>query len=166
MPKKSIFDLLDYKILQVLHNNARLPATEIAEAVGAEERTVRNRINRLVESGVVRLTAIMDPAAFDYVIAADIFLEVDPACENELTQRFLNMREISYVAYGAGSGEISLEVRFKNHAELREFLVHILPSFTGVHNIKHTLVPQILKNIDEWLPAKEDFSTQTQSNQE
>ncbi len=161
MPKKSNFDLLDYHILQVLHNDGRAPATEIAEAVGADVRTVRNRIARLVDSGAVRLTAITDPSAFDYVIAADIFLNVEPAHEEALTRRFLNMREISYVAYGAGSGEISLEVRFKNHADLREFLVHTLPNIPGINSVRNTLVPQILKNIDEWLPSEEDFTTQT-----
>jgi hypothetical protein len=68
------------------------------------------------------------------------------------------MNEISYVAYGAGSGEISLDVRFNNNADLREFLVHILPAIPGVKSIRHTLVPQILKNIDEWLPGENDFN--------
>lgn len=157
MPKNTKFDILDYKIIRVLHQSGRIPATEIATAVNADVRTVRNRINRLVESGTIRLTAIIDPSAFDYVIASDIFLEVDPSQEEQLTQLFLNMREISYIAYGAGSGEISLEVRFKNHAELREFLVHTLPSIPGILSIRQTLVPQILKNIDEWIPAEEDF---------
>lgn len=160
MSPKTKFDFLDYRILQALHRDGRAPATDIAQSVGADVRTVRNRIARLVTSGAVRITAIMDPSAFDYVIAADIFLDVDPSLEEELTQRFLDMREISYVAYGAGSGEISLEVRFKNHAELREFLVHTLPSVPGVRSVRHTLVPQILKNIDEWLPAEEDFPVQ------
>lgn len=161
MPHKTKFDLLDYRILQVLNKNGRAPATEIAENVGADVRTVRNRIARLEDLGAVRFTAITDPSAFDYVIAADIFLDVDAAQEEALTQRFLSMREISYVAYGAGSGEISLEVRFKNHADLREFLVHTLPNIPGVNSVRHTLVPQILKNIDEWLPSEEDFSTQS-----
>jgi hypothetical protein len=68
------------------------------------------------------------------------------------------MTEISYVAYGAGSGEISLEVRFKNNAELREFLVHTLPGIPGVNSVRHTLVPEILKNIDEWMPGEGDFN--------
>jgi Lrp/AsnC family transcriptional regulator, regulator for asnA, asnC and gidA len=150
-------DRLDYLIIQELHKDARSPATLIGKKTGADARTVRNRIERLVELGVVRLTAIADPRFFGYSTAADIFLEVDPAEEQNLIERFLGMQEISYVAYGAGSGEISLEVRFKNNAELREFLVHRLPSFPGVRHLRHTLVPQILKNINEWSPAEADF---------
>jgi len=154
------FDALDYHIIQALHQDGRLPATEIARLVGADVRTVRNRITRLVETGAIRITAIADPQAFGYSTSADIFLTVDPARETELTELFRSMKEISYIAYGAGSGEISLELRCKNNAELREFLVHTLVSIPGVQNIRHTLVPQILKNIDEWLPPSRDFLDQ------
>lgn len=161
MTEKSVspvFDALDYKIIQHLHTDGRATATSIATDTQADVRTVRNRIARLIAMGAIRVTAIADPGSFGYHTAADIFLEVDHAQEAELIRRFLSMKEISYVAYGAGSGEISLEVRFKNNAELREFLVHTLPDIPGVNTVRHTLVPEILKNIDEWLPSEGDFS--------
>jgi DNA-binding Lrp family transcriptional regulator len=152
------FDALDYKIIQHLHADGRATATSIAIDTGADVRTVRNRIGRLIGAGAIRVTAIADPGLFGYQTAADIFLQVDHEQESALIDRFLAMTEISYVAYGAGSGEISLEVRFKNNAELREFLVHTLPGIPGVNSIRHTLVPEILKNIDEWLPNENDFN--------
>ena len=161
MTEKSIspvFDSLDNKIIQHLHVDGRATATSIAADTGADVRTVRNRIARLIGLGAIRVTAIADPGSFGYHTAADIFLQVDHEQESALIQRFLTMTEISYVAYGAGSGEISLEVRFKNNAELREVLVHTLPVIPGVNSIRHTLVPEILKNIDEWLPNESDFN--------
>jgi len=161
MTEKSVppvFDALDYKIIQHLHTDGRATATSISTHTGADVRTVRNRITRLVGMGAIRVTAIADPLSFGYQTAADIFLQVDPDQETELTQRFLAMTEISYIAYGAGSGEISLEVRFKNNADLREFLVHTLPAIPGVKSVRHTLVPEILKNIDEWLPGEAEFN--------
>jgi len=153
-----VFDALDYKIIHLLHADGRATATSIASLTGADVRTVRNRITRLIDVGAIRVTAIADPLSFGYQTAADIFLQVDPEQETALIQRFSAMTEISYVAYGAGSGEISLEVRFKNNAELREFLVHTLPAIPGVNNVRHTLVPEILKNIDEWMPKEGDFN--------
>jgi DNA-binding Lrp family transcriptional regulator len=157
MAKITRFDTLDYRIFLELHRNGRAPATEIALAVGADVRTVRNRITRLALAGAMRITAIANPQAFGYATAADIFLEVDPQQEEALIKRFCEMQEISYIAYGAGSGEVSLEVRFKNNGELRDFLVHSLPAIPGVKTIRHTLVPEILKNIDEWQPLENDF---------
>jgi len=161
MTEKSVlpvFDELDHKIIQHLHGDGRATATSISSHTGADVRTVRNRIARLIGLGAIRVTAIADPLSFGYQTAADIFLQVDSKKESELIQRFVSMTEVSYVAYGSGSGEISLEVRFKNNAELREFLVHTLPAIPGVISIRHTLVPEILKNIDEWLPGDGDFN--------
>jgi hypothetical protein len=69
----------------------------------------------------------------------------------------MQMPEITYIAFGQGSTEISLEARFKNNDELREFLRHTLSELPGVKVTGYTLVPRILRNIDEWFPKKADF---------
>lgn len=151
------FDRLDYQIILALHENARASASEIARQIGANERTVRKRIEHLVRSGAMRLTAILEPSAFGYVTAADIFLEVEPQHEEEVLKKLMEMPMVTYVAFGQGTQEISIEARFKDNDELREFIRHGLPSLPGVTVTRYTLVPRILRNIDEWLPPPEDF---------
>ncbi len=157
MTKSAHFDSLDYKIILELRKDARKSASEIARALHANERTIRNRIERLVESGAVRLTSILDPHAFGYVNTVDIFLEVDPDQEQSAIDQLLSMREVSYLAYGLGTQDISIEARFKDNAEMRQFLGKVLPSIHGVRVKGYALVPRILRNIDEWLPKPEDF---------
>lgn len=156
-PRKVNLDQLDYDIIRLLHTDARMAASEIARQTGTNERTVRKRIDRLAGDGIIRLTAIVDPTAFGYVTAADILLEADPAQEEQIVQRLFSMPEITYVAFGQGSQEISIEARFKDNDELREFLRKTLPSIPGVTVSRYALVPRILRNIDEWIPPKEDF---------
>jgi DNA-binding Lrp family transcriptional regulator len=156
-PRKFALDQLDYDIIQALHADARVAASEIARLTGTNERTVRKRIDRLVADGVIRLTAIIDPLAFGYVTAADILLEADPAREDEILALLASMPEITYIAFGQGSQEISIEARFKDNDELREFMRKTLPSIPGVTVNRYALVPRILRNIDEWLPPKADF---------
>ena len=74
-PRKNKLDYLDYQIIQVLHQNARISAYPIARITGSNECTIRKRFDRLIEDGILRLTAIIDPNAFGYITAADIFLE-------------------------------------------------------------------------------------------
>ncbi len=150
-------DQLDYQIIRALHQNARASAAEIARQTGANERTVRKRIENLLRLGVMRLTAILDPAHFGYVTAADIFLEVQPEHEEQVLKELMAMPMITYVAFGQGTQEVSIEARFKDNDELREFIRHVLPSLPGVTVSRYTLVPRILRNIDEWLPPPEDF---------
>lgn len=155
--RKQQFDILDYIIIQELHANARVSASHIARKTGSNERTIRKRIDKLLSSGVFRLTAILNPEAFGYLTAADIFLEADPDYEEQILEGLMQMPEITYVAFGQGTTEISVEARFKNNDELREFLRHTLPGLPGVKVTGYALVPRILRNIDEWFPPKDDF---------
>ncbi len=158
MPARKInLDSLDYHIIQALHKDARATASEIARVTGANERTIRKRIDRLVEEGAIRLTAILNPATFGYVTAADIFLEVDPDLEEQVLESLMAMPEVTYVAFGQGTNDISIEARFKDNDQLREFIRRTLANLPGVTVTRHTLVPRILRNIDEWMPTLEDF---------
>jgi hypothetical protein len=42
------------------------------------------------------------------------------------------MQEVSYLAYGQGTQEISIEARFKDNVEMRAFLGRVLPAIPGV----------------------------------
>jgi Lrp/AsnC family transcriptional regulator, regulator for asnA, asnC and gidA len=151
-------DSLDYEIIQALNKDARLPASEIARSIGANERTVRKRIERLVSEGYIRLVAILDPIKFGYVTAADIFLEVDPSVEEAVLDELMAMPEVTYIAFGQGNNEVSIEARFKDNQLLREFIRRRLVNLPGVTVTRYTLVPRILRNIDEWMPGPQDFN--------
>ena len=158
------FDELDYKIVLELKKDARASASDIARSVEANERTVRKRIDRLVNLGLVRLTAVVDPKMLGYGISVDIFLEISSAHETEILEVLSQMPQITYLAYGEGTSAISIEARFKDNDEMRMFLRHILPIIPGVRVTGHTLVPGIIRNIDEWMPPPEDFGIDEDSN--
>jgi Lrp/AsnC family transcriptional regulator, regulator for asnA, asnC and gidA len=159
-------DILDYRILLELKSDSRKSASEIARIVGANERTVRKRIYRMVNNGAIRLTAIVNPFEFGYVTAVDIFLEVEPEKEQQVIECLSNMQEISYLAFGQGTHDLSIEGRFKDNDDMREFLRKTLPEIEGVKVLGYALVPRILRNIDEWMPKLEDFETYSDQTQE
>ena len=156
--KKTTYDDLDYQIIHALHTDARVPASDIARQTGANERTIRKRIEALVAAGAIRLTAILDPQAFGYMTAADIFLNAEADREPAILQRLMAMPAVTYLALGQESQEISIEARFKDNQALREFLGRTLPGIPGLTVTRYTLVPRILRNIDEWMPTKEDLN--------
>jgi len=158
-PRKIDFDELDYRIIWELHADARVSASDIARKTNANERTIRKRIERLVADGAIRLTAILDPETFGYITAADIFLEVAPDLEPAILDQLMSMSQVTYIALGQEKKEISIEARFKDNEALREFLGRSLPGIPGVTVTRYTLVPRILRNIDEWMPNKDDFNT-------
>ncbi len=125
------FDRLDYEIIQALHADARVTASEISRATHSNERTIRKRIERLLKRGATGLSAILDPQAFGYITAADAFLEIDPAQDEKITSALMDMLELTCVAYGQGTSDISIEARFKENEALQEFIGHTLPRMRG-----------------------------------
>ena len=154
------FDRTDHKIILALHRDARTSASEIARDLNANERTLRKRIDSLVRLGAVRLTAIIDPEVFGYDTAVDIFLEVDADRENEVIDIFRKTPEVSYIAFGQGTNDLSIECRFRSNDDMREFLRKKLPAIEGVQIRGYSLVPRIIRNIDEWMPRDEDFRSE------
>lgn len=166
MAQTKPFDQIDYQIIQELHRDARLSASEIARKLNANERTIRKRIDRLTHSGAIRLTAIVNPQVFNYITAVDIFLEADPEQENEILDQLLAMQEITYLAFGQGSNDLSIEARFKDNGQMHEFLRKTLPGIRGLRVIGYALVPRIFRNIDEWMPKQEDFDISDDETEE
>jgi len=154
----ALFDYIDYQIIKKLQKNSRKPAKKIAEELNLNDRTVRKRIDRMIEMGVGRFALILDPAMFGYSISVDIFLEIDLEKEEEIIRKLLAMPQVSYLAFGQETNELSLEARYKSTEQLYEFLWKVIPGIEGVKVTKYTLVPRIMRNIDEWMPSREDFA--------
>ena len=150
-------DELDYKIITELKKDTRAVASAIAAAVDSTERTVRRRINRLVETGIIRFDIYVDPAAFGYVVSVDIFLEIPRHTEDEILEKLQERPEVFYIAYGQQSQEISLHAKFKDSAQMFDFIQKTLPSFGDVVIKGYALIPRIVKMMHNWSPRENDF---------
>lgn len=151
------FDELDYSIIELLKVDSRIPAIKIAQKLGVNQRSVRKRIERLIEMEIGRFTLALDPQVFGYGISIDIFMEIEEEKSDSIVNKLLAMPEVSYLAYGQETHELSVAARFKNTEELYDFLRETIPSLDGVVVTKYALVPRILRNIDQWMPPKDDF---------
>jgi len=105
----------DYEILCDLGQNLRADAAKIARATGANEQTVRKRIARLIDTEAVSLAPVVDPQASSYATLAQVFLEVDPAHEEEVIETFLGMPAVAYLACGEGPRDFSTQAFFRDN---------------------------------------------------
>ncbi|KON29260.1 hypothetical protein AC482_06925 [miscellaneous Crenarchaeota group-15 archaeon DG-45] len=72
-----MMDDIDERILQALKENARMTYVDIGRAVGLSEGAVRNRIQALLDSGVIRRFTI--EVATSVRVRALIMISVDPS---------------------------------------------------------------------------------------
>jgi DNA-binding Lrp family transcriptional regulator len=101
-------DDLDREILNQLRRDARTPYTEIAEEVGTSEGTVRNRVNRMTEDGVIeRFTVTTRTGNVKAMVEISVDMNVDT---NEVSDRLAEWSEVDFVWQVSGEEDIVLVV--------------------------------------------------------
>ncbi len=101
-------DDLDREILSILRRDARTPYTEIAERVGTSEGTVRNRVDRLTENGIIeRFTVTTQTGNVKAMIEISVDMNVDTG---EISERMVNWDEVDFVWQVSGEDDIVLVV--------------------------------------------------------
>lgn len=158
MPNKiRRFDKVDYQIIRELSEDARMPASQIAVNTGVNERTIRRRINHLVDTGAIRITTIVAPEKFGYMSIADINLKVDSGVYETFVEDCKKNPNVCYIASGWGKANLAIETRFLDNEEMYNFINTMLPQVEGVEVVNFFIIPKIIYNIDEWLPIENDF---------
>ena len=101
-------DDLDQEILDILRRDARAPYTEIAEQVGTSEGTVRNRVERLLEEGIIeRFTVSTRTGNIKAMIEVSVKVNVHTT---EITERMAEWDQVDFVWQVSGEADIVLVV--------------------------------------------------------
>ena len=135
-------DDLDREILDILRRDARTPYTEIADQVGTSEGTIRNRVERMVDSGVIeRFTVSTRTGNVKAMIEITVDVDVHTG---GLTERFAEWEEVDFVWQVSGEEDIVLVVDATDTGALND-LISRARELEEVMGTKTRLI------LDEWL---------------
>ena len=116
-------DVLDLKIVKCLSEDARCTYKHIAEEAGVSEATVKNRIDKLQEEGIIKkFTVIMDYHKLGRAIKAFIGLRVQPAAIAEIVKKMEKNPDVHVLYRTSGDVDLLIEVIFEQMEDLNEFL--------------------------------------------
>ncbi len=148
-------DGIDREIVGLLLKDGRMSSAEITRRIGRlSERSVRYRIDRLVRSGVILVSAVVQPQALGYDVIGDVILEVAPGQLYEVAERLVAFENVSYVAGSVGDGDLSIQVYARSNEELLRFVDDVIGKVPGVTRTRTVMVPWKLKDVYQWeLPA-------------
>jgi Lrp/AsnC family transcriptional regulator for asnA, asnC and gidA len=145
-------DDIDRAIIEHLQSDGRRPYGRIAEAVGLSEFAVRQRTQRLVEEGVIRIVAITDPEILGQRLRATLGLlvvaDIDPVVE-ALDQ----LAEADYVVATAGTYDLLVEVQCEGEAHLNELINGTIRKLPGVSRIDTMVYLKFHKRTYAWPPG-------------
>lgn len=140
-------DSLNRDIIRMLQRDGRTPYAEIASALEVSEGTIRNRVNWMKRSGVLRIVAIADPIAVEYRTEAMLGIKLAPGHTPEaVATRLGTHSEVVYVLWTAGRYDLLVEVVGDDRERFLTFLereVHdhadiaSVDIMTGLKNFKN-----------------------------
>jgi len=149
--KKYKLDEVDSKILKELSGDGRLSFRNIAENLEIADGTVRTRVTRMMESGFLRISALINPFFMENNIVAHIGMELESRTQREAMQQISELPGVLSVSSTAGTYDLIAEVYLESRTALNEFLFDKLSQISGIKTT-HTFVSLDAK--DKWIEPR------------
>jgi len=143
-------DETDRAIIARLQYDGRMPFTAIAEQVGISEATVRNRVARLREEGVLQVVGIVDPHLLGLRATAVIGVAVLPARLELAAREIATFEEVSYLVMTSGAYDLLVEVLCQDTDHLARFLSDKLLRVEGVQRTETFYILRTYKFSYRW----------------
>jgi Lrp/AsnC family transcriptional regulator for asnA, asnC and gidA len=148
-------DEFDRRIISLLQRDGRLSNVEIARTLGITEGTVRKRLERLLDEGIIRIMAVPEPAALGLAATVIIGIQTELGDMNEVAQRLSAIPEIHCINLVTGTYDIMLEAVLPSAEHLLSFLIDKISTIPGVRRTETTHVLRPVKRSCDWAVPQE-----------
>ena len=146
----------DRAIIRLLQQNARVSYAELSRATGIPESTVRRRMDRLQQRGVIEFAMLADPSRLGYDLRAMIGLKVELGQLEEIAETLRGMNEVTFAAFLTGNFDIIIQVVVRSQEALVEFLTQRLAPIGGVRSSETFVMPYVIKPTTAWVLPEPD----------
>ncbi|SNS91402.1 Lrp/AsnC family transcriptional regulator, regulator for asnA, asnC and gidA [Asanoa hainanensis] len=144
----ALLDDVAKQIIEQLQEDGRRPYATIGKAVGLSEAAVRQRVQRLLDAGVMQIVAVTDPLQLGFPRQAMIGLRVSGDLE-QVADRLAEFDEVDYVVITAGSFDLLCEVVCRDDDHLLEILKR-LRTVEGVLSTEAFVYLKLRKQTYSW----------------
>jgi Lrp/AsnC family transcriptional regulator, regulator for asnA, asnC and gidA len=126
-----VLDDIDKAIIRELQLDGRTPYAKLGPAVGLSQAAVRQRVQRLIENGVMQVVAVTDPLMLGFTLEAMIGVEVDGDLR-AVASKVAEVDNVDYVVVTTGRFDLVVEVVCRDHEELLHLINDVIRAIPGV----------------------------------
>jgi Lrp/AsnC family transcriptional regulator for asnA, asnC and gidA len=142
-------DEVSKAIIEQLQQDGRRSYAAIGKVVGLSEAAVRQRVQRLTDSGVMQVVAVTDPMELGFARQAMVGVRVTGAIE-PVADAIAALDEVDYVVVTAGSYDVLAEVVAETDAHLLEIISDRIRSIEGVLSTETFMYLHLRKQTYSW----------------
>ena len=148
MPLPDLDDI-DKAIIAKLQVDGRMSYAALAPEVGLSEAATRQRVNRLVERGVMNIVAITDPLSLGYGAQAMLGITVN-GNSTTIAEKLAQIDELEYVLVTAGRYNVLAEALCTDTSHLLEVIDDKVRAVDGVQNVETLTYLRLVKQTYNW----------------
>ena len=144
-----VLDEVSKRIIEQLQADGRRPYAAIGKAVGLSEAAVRQRVQRLLDQGVMQIVAVTDPLQVGFHRQAMIGVRAEGDLQ-EVADRLAEMTEVDYVVITAGSFDLLAEAVCEDDDALLELISTKIRAIAGVRSTETFVYLKLRKQLYNW----------------
>jgi Lrp/AsnC family transcriptional regulator, regulator for asnA, asnC and gidA len=144
-----VLDEVSRAIIEQLQEDGRRPYGTIGKAVGLSEAAVRQRVQKLVDSGVMQIVAVTDPMQTGLARQAMIAVSVTGDVET-VADKIAAIDEVDYIVATAGSFDLLVEAVAEDDAHLLRLVNGRIRAIPGVSRTETFVYLKLVKQTYTW----------------
>ncbi|HET9608959.1 MAG TPA: Lrp/AsnC family transcriptional regulator [Acidimicrobiales bacterium] len=149
-PRPSVaIDEIDKAIIRELQLDGRMPYAKLGPAVGLSQAAVRQRVQRLIEHGVMQVVAVTDPLMLGFGLEAMVGVEVEGDIR-AVAAKLAKIDEVSYVVVTSGRFDLLVEVVCRDNEQLLAVVNDVMRSLPGVRTTETFTYLHLEKQTYSW----------------
>ncbi|MEE1761544.1 Lrp/AsnC family transcriptional regulator [Streptomyces sp. NPDC014892] len=142
-------DAVSLAIVEQLQEDGRRPYAAIGKAVGLSEAAVRQRVQKLLDQGVMQIVAVTDPLTVGFRRQAMLGIHVDGDLD-PVADALTAMSEVEYLVITAGSFDLLAEIVCEDDDHLLEVINKRIRTLPGVRSTESFVYLKLKKQTYMW----------------
>jgi Lrp/AsnC family transcriptional regulator, regulator for asnA, asnC and gidA len=142
-------DEVSKAIIEQLQQDGRRSYAAIGKVVGLSEAAVRQRVQRLIDGGVMQVVAVTDPLELGFARQAMVGVRVTGRLE-PVADAIAELAEVDYVVITAGSFDLLVEVVAESDEHLLEVISGRIRDIEGVLATETFMYLRLHKQTYSW----------------
>jgi len=141
------FDEIDYKLIEELIKDGRKSYVELAEKVGLSRVAVKDRIQSLLDNGVIeRFTVSINSEKFGKKVSAFFEVDVEPKQLQLVAQNLADNPNVASVYQMTGPSTLHMHVLVEDFKKLETFINNELYSVKGITRVESHVILKRFKS--------------------
>ena len=142
-------DDTDKAIIRELQVDGRMAHAQLAGRIGLSQAATRQRVKRLIDSGVMEVVAVTDPTALGAGVQAMLAITVDKDARS-IADRIAQFPEVDYLVLTSGRVDVLCEVVCADSEHLLELVNGRMRDIDGVRTIEVSTYLKLFKQSYSW----------------